>query len=103
MCAGAAPSNGRPAALATVMVDNERVRVTEWVFAPGAATGWHTHEMDYVVTPVTSQPVDIESEGGEITKTEMKAGVTYFRKAGVSHDVINAGDGELRFVETELK
>ena len=103
MCTGSTPSGDRPAAVPTVMVDNARVRVTEWVFAPGAATGWHTHEMDYVVTPVTSQPVDIEIEGGEITKTEMKAGVTYFRKAGVSHDVINAGDGELRFVETELK
>ena len=33
----------------TVFIDNERVRVTEWRFAPGAATGWHRHEYDYVV------------------------------------------------------
>ena len=43
----------RELAVATVMVDNARVRVTEWAFAPGAATGWHVHEFDYVITPVT--------------------------------------------------
>jgi hypothetical protein len=25
----------------TLLIDNERVRVTEWRFAPGAAIGWH--------------------------------------------------------------
>jgi mannose-6-phosphate isomerase-like protein (cupin superfamily) len=93
----------RPAAVPTVMVDNDRVRVTEWVFAPGAATGWHVHEMDYVITPVTSQPVDLVDGEGGVTRAEMVAGRSYFREAGVAHDVINAGDGELRFVETELK
>ena len=33
-------------AVPTVQVDNDRVRVTEWRFAPGAATGWHRHEFD---------------------------------------------------------
>ena len=36
----------------TVQVDNERVRITEWRFAPGAETGEHVHGMDYVVVPV---------------------------------------------------
>lgn len=93
----------RAAAVPTVMVDNDRVRVTEWSFAPGAATGWHVHEMDYVITPVTSQPVDLVDEAGAVTRFDMQAGVSYFREAGVAHDVINAGDGELRFVEVELK
>ncbi len=93
----------KPAASHNQMVDNDRVRVTEWVFAPGQATGWHTHQMDYVVTPVTSQPVDIVGPDGAATRVQMTAGVSYFRQKGVAHDVINAGDGELRFVETELK
>ena len=93
----------RPAATPTVMVDNARVRVTEWRFAPGAATGWHVHEFDYVITPVAGQPVDIEDGDGRTTRVEMVAGRSYFREAGVAHDVINAGDGELVFVETELK
>lgn len=93
----------RAAATSKVMVDNDRVRVTEWRFAPGAATGWHVHEMDYVITPVTSQPVDLVHGDGSTTRFEMQAGVSYFREAGVAHDVINAGGGELVFVETELK
>jgi hypothetical protein len=34
---------------------------------------------------------------------EMKAGVPYFRHAGVEHDVINANDTEYAFIEIELK
>jgi hypothetical protein len=39
-------------AVPTVFIDNDRVRVTEWRFAAGAATGWHRHEMDYVAVPL---------------------------------------------------
>lgn len=85
------------------MVDNDRVRVTKWSFAPGAATGWHVHEYDYVITPVIGSTVAIVGEAGERAEVEMIAGKSYFREAGVAHDVINAGPGELVFVETELK
>ncbi|MCJ7813587.1 cupin domain-containing protein, partial [bacterium] len=37
-----------------VQVDTSEVRVTEWRLAPGSATGPHTHEMDYVIVPVTA-------------------------------------------------
>ena len=48
----------RPPATPTVQIDNERVRVTLWRFAPGEATGWHRHECDYVVVPlVTGRPL----------------------------------------------
>ena len=90
-------------ATATVEVDNDRVRVTRWSFAPGAATGWHRHEMDYVITPVVGSTVHIVGADGARAEVEMVAGQSYFREAGVEHDVINAGPGELVFVETELK
>ena len=38
----------------TELIDNERVKVTEWKFRPGQSTGWHRHGMDYVVIPVTT-------------------------------------------------
>ena len=38
-------------AVATVHIDNEHVRVTEWAFEPGAAAGWHRHGFGYVITP----------------------------------------------------
>jgi quercetin dioxygenase-like cupin family protein len=90
-------------AVPTVHVDNEHVRVTEWRFAPGAATGWHRHEFDYVITPVIGGTVEIEAAGGVRTPFVMEPGKSYFRPAGVEHDVINGPGGELRFVEVELK
>jgi quercetin dioxygenase-like cupin family protein len=41
----------RPRAVGTLQIENERVRVTQWRFAAGAATGWHRPEHDYVVVP----------------------------------------------------
>ena len=39
-------SDQRAPANARVQVDNDRVRVTEYQFAPGAETGWHRHGWD---------------------------------------------------------
>jgi quercetin dioxygenase-like cupin family protein len=92
----------RPQAISNVQVDNERVRVTEWRFAPGEATGPHRHEFDYVIVPVLGGTLRLESS--ETTaETELAAGHSYFREAGVEHDVVNVGDAELAFVEVELK
>ena len=89
-------------AQATVLIENDRVRVTEWRFAPGAATGWHRHEYDYVVVPLTSGRLLLETSDGE-QYADLTCGMPYFRTVGVEHDVINANDGEFVFVETELK
>lgn len=90
------------AAVPTVQIDNERVRVTEWRFAPGAATGWHVHDHDYVVVPMTTGRLLLKGPDGE-HHADLKAGVSYTRQKGVAHDVINASGGEFVFVEIELK
>jgi len=92
-----------PQAVATVQVDNERVRVTEWRFAPGAETGEHIHGMDYTVVPLADGRLKIVSPQGEESLVPLKRGASYFRKAGVHHNVINANDFEYAFVEIELK
>jgi quercetin dioxygenase-like cupin family protein len=92
----------RPAAVATVQVDNDRVKVTEWRFAPGAATGWHRHGYDYVVVPMTTGRLQLE-DGKETRFAELTAGRSYYRPVGVEHDVINANDFEFIFVEAEFK
>lgn len=90
-------------ATATVHVDNEKTRVTEYTFAPGAATGFHRHEYDYVITPVTDGRLRLVGPDGAEAFAELVRGRSYFREAGVEHDVINAGEAELRFVEVEWK
>jgi quercetin dioxygenase-like cupin family protein len=88
----------------TERIDNDRVRVTEWRLPPGTATGWHRHEYDYVVLPLTTGKLKlVGDEAEEAVTAEIKAGEPYFRKAGVEHDVINPGDEEVVFVEMELK
>ena len=86
----------------TVLIDNERVRVTAWHFAPGAATGWHRHEHDYVIVPLTDGTLRLLETDGE-RDSELTTGVPYFRKTGVEHDVVNVNEHEFRFVEIELK
>lgn len=90
-------------AVATVFIDNEQTRVTEWRFAPGAATGWHRHEMDYVVVPIMDGNLRIVGPDGAESVSELKLGVPYYRDLGVEHDVINANDHEFAFIEVEMK
>ncbi len=90
-------------AVPTVQIDNDRVRVTEWHFAKGAATGFHRHEYDYVVVPGTTGKLKIVGPDGHESFAELTAGQSYTREAGVEHDVINAHDGDFVFVEIELK
>ena len=92
----------RDSAIATVQTDNERVKVTEWRFAPGAETGWHRHEYDYVIVPITSGKLLLETSDGS-SVSELSAGKSYFRLTGVEHNVVNASTGEFAFVEIELK
>ena len=92
----------RTPAIATVQIDNERVRVTEWRFAPGTETGWHVHPTDYVVVPMTTGELVLETSDG-VVANGLTAGVSYTRLAGNEHNVVNAADTEFVFVEIELK
>ena len=92
----------RPRATGTQIENNDRVVITEWRFAPGAETGWHVHSMDYVVVYRTAASHLVESKEG--TKAvSLVEGQSYFRAAGVEHNVINAGTNEIVLVETEIK
>lgn len=90
-------------AIPTVMIDNARTRVTEWRFPPRSATGWHRHEMDYVVVPQTTGPLKIVGPDGTALHAQLTTGIPYFREVGVEHDVINDNDFEFVFVEIEFK
>ena len=90
------------AAVPTVQLDGERVRVTEWRFAPGAHTGWHRHELDYVVVPITTGRLSSRTRESEMT-ADLVAGRAYYRSRGVEHDVVNVNAHEFVFVEVEVK
>ena len=92
----------RPRAEPIKQLETERVIVTEWRFAPGAETGWHVHGLDYVVVPLTTGTLLLETPDGDRT-AELETGQSYARKAGVEHNVINANAFNLSFIEVELK
>ena len=89
-------------ATAFIQVDNDRVIVTEWRFAPGEDTGHHVHFHDYVVVPLTTGILRLIEPGG-VRDVQLQAGVSYSRQADVAHNVVNVNDHEFRFVEIELK
>lgn len=95
-------STERPAAQPVKQLENERVIVTEWRFAPGAETGWHRHEHAYVVVPLTTGTLLLETPEGERTAA-LELGKSYARPVGVEHNVINANAFDLTFIEIELK
>ena len=86
----------------TVQVDTAEVRVTEWRLPVGSAIGHHRHEYDYVVVPITDGVLTVISATGS-AQSPITAGQSYFRKAGVEHDVRNETAREIVFVEIEIK
>jgi quercetin dioxygenase-like cupin family protein len=93
----------RAAALPTLLAEDGRVRVTRFDFAPGAETGWHVHGHDYVIVAVTECRMRLEEPGGGRREATVPAGGADSRRAGVEHNVINAGEGPMAFVEVEFK
>ncbi|MRX50829.1 cupin domain-containing protein [Paracoccus sp. S-4012] len=88
---------------ATLQMEDERVRVTRYDFEPGGETGWHVHEMEYVIVTLTDCPLRLELPGGETRDSTIPAGASYTRPKGTEHNVINAGAAPMSFVEVELK
>jgi quercetin dioxygenase-like cupin family protein len=86
----------------TVYEDNDRVRVTKWIFAPGTETGNHVHELDYTVVPLLTGTLTIMTDNGE-TENSITYGQPYFRQAGSEHNVANKTNIAVAFMEIEVK
>ncbi|MGL4635132.1 MAG: cupin domain-containing protein [Beijerinckiaceae bacterium] len=89
-------------AVPTVQLDDDAVRITQWDFAPGAVTGWHSHGWPYFVVMLTAGTLRIH-DGKTVTDVPLMAGQSYRRASGVTHDVMNGSDHPIAFVEIEIK
>jgi ketosteroid isomerase-like protein/quercetin dioxygenase-like cupin family protein len=88
---------------AVVHIDDDRFKVTEWRFAPGAETGWHRHGHDYVIVPLTDGTLALDLQGGSRAEAQLKQGVPYSRREGVEHNVVNgSATAPLAFLEVEV-
>jgi len=93
----------RSKAVPTIQVENDRIRVTEYNFVSGAETEFHTHAWDYIVVPQSDGELLLIDENGVEKTSKLQKGKSYYRKAGVTHNVINNGKDKLVFVEIEIK
>lgn len=92
------PAEAKP----VVHLEDERFKVTEWQFAPGAETGWHRHGHDYVIVPLTDGTLGLDLPGGQRMEAELTQHIPYSRREGVEHNVTNSGAGYLAFLEVEV-
>jgi quercetin dioxygenase-like cupin family protein len=77
----------RPPALATLILDDAVVRITQWDFEPGADT-----DCQFLIE---------DAEGSR--RVDIAKGAAYRREAGTEHNVVNAGDQPMSFIEIEYK
>ena len=86
----------------TVLIDNEKVKVTEWFFEIGDSTGVHIHQYDYVVVPMLDGELKIIDNENNKTISKLTKGTSYFREKGVNHNVFNNNDFTYSFIEIEI-
>ena len=89
-------------ATSNIQINNKKVRVTKYSFKPGQETGMHKHLYDYIVTPLTNGHLLLIDKEGNESEYILRASHSYFRNAGIEHNVINKGNKNLIFIETEL-
>jgi beta-alanine degradation protein BauB len=90
-------------AVPTLQQEDAAVKITRWDFAPGAATGWHTHGWPYFVVLLTDALLKVEAADGAVTELPLVAGQFYRRPAGIEHDVMNGSPHRIAFIEIEIK
>ena len=83
-------------------IRNSRINVTEWKFKPGEYTGFHIHEYDYIVVPLTTGELTAINSDDSTTVSNLEVGKSYFRQKGVAHNIINTNAFDFTFVEIEL-
>jgi len=90
-----------PGVTSKVLVDNEKVKVTEVEFAPGAVSDWHSHP-NYVIYALTDAKMELTEKGKAAYIKELKAGTASYMPA-VTHMAKNIGTTAAKMVLTELK
>lgn len=84
-----------------MVFENDKVRVFEVTFAPGAKIAMHQHP-DHAIYALTAGTLKITPEGGEAKDMTVKAGDAGFFP-GESHAAENATDKEIKVALVELK
>ena len=95
------PQEGAPNVYKQVF-DNERVRVSEIKFEPGAKAAMHTHPYPHVVYVLEGGQLTLSHPDGTSTVLEAKVGDVLWM-AAETHEAVNTGNTVVRGTVTEIK
>jgi len=87
-----------------VVLENDRVRVKEAVFAPGdTQAAMHTHEYPHVGVVIDGGTLRFTAPDGATETLHLVSGGVGYRNANVSHQAVNTGREPVRVIEVEIK
>ena len=89
-------------AKANVLIDIDKVKVTEWFLDVGDSTGHHIHEYNYIIIPMLNGELKILDKDKNETISKLTKGGAYYREKGVEHNVFNNNNFPYSFIEIEL-
>lgn len=87
----------------SLLLEDDRTRITQWVFAPGDQTGWHNHTHDYVTVQQSGGALLLQAADGSEKRVEYEDGRTMSWTAPIEHNAVNISDLEVRVLEIEFK
>lgn len=84
-----------------ILVENDKVRVMEVIFPPGAIAAWHSHP-NHSIYAVTGGKIEITEKGKKTVAMDIKAGTAMYMPA-VTHMAKNTGMSTMKLIVTEMK
>ena len=93
----------RPLASHKVVLENDEMIVTHWVFKPGEHTGWHLHDTDYIPLQLSEGRLKFEFPDGTTSEVDYVPGTSSYVKAPLEHNAINVSDVDVVALEIEYK
>jgi beta-alanine degradation protein BauB len=84
-----------------VQLENDRVRVLDYLSNPGDKEGWHSHPA-MVVYVLTGGTLRVSTPDGKTSDVEFKAGQTIYRQP-LTHATENVGKTPVHAILVELK
>lgn len=96
-------ADDRTAAPHVVIHEDTHSRIIMYTIRPGEQTGWHTHELDYVVVRLSDGTLTSNFADGTKKDFDYKAGTTARYEAPVTHNAVNTGTTDIVGYEIEFK
>ena len=86
-----------------IVLENDEIIVTHWVFNPGEQTGWHLHELDYMPIQLSTGKLMFEFPDGSTKEIDYVPKTTSLVRAPLEHNAINSSDEQVVALEIEFK